>query len=587
MLRIRNFFFFLFFLFALGLFFPKQAKAQSCVGSLNCWSCSLNYKCSISGIDCSVNQCPLGETCQSSCTWVPNGTQNCTGPGDSLCTRITISCPDQNGTPQSKFCSISGTPTPTPGPTSPPGWQACNSCNCGHGAGGTGECQLDPNGVCQWNPCFCAGVGCGGGGSDPCPNDSCAGSCCNYTCVTQPCIVTADCAPSSSGQPVICAWGTNPNGLYCRNANCPNNTVPGSICACSGGLVCGQACAGGCTGNSTCRYTTAPGGSCVGGASTYCIGDTGNGTNTYNPSYITPQCASGDTGNKYLYNTATGQSSGFTQAQIDSTCKPGPWFQVKDGDVITNGRIQSLIPLACSLPTCTPYFDLNGTGTFPGVVVYGSSVAPNFAVSGGAGTVSSKKWLANTSYMGKTYNYSYFEGLIPGDVLVNDIPTDTISGSYLNANGTPSHGFVWFRRNGNLTITGNVNVNSTRKYIILVKGGNLTVSSNIRVSKVGDGFFLTVVNGNIFFDPTLTSTLGTPAVEGLFLADGTIHTGAGTSQLYVRGSMAALGGFFLERDLGNSNGGTPAEVVEYAPDFLFSYPRDLAKSRVIWREIAP
>ncbi len=613
MYKFRNFFFFLFFLFALGLFFPKQANAQSCSGSKTttrtvyacaydtnlgkytcpssqqtktyncspdpvtsqCFACADNSNtgCTISpdGQSCVVNG--GGQTCDSSvCSSGCNSDGNCLASGLICC----------SGNSHSDSTCASGIRCGPSGSTPPPAGTGCGACNT---CGIPQWCAME-NGSCVVDSCACAGVGCGGGGSDPCPNDSCAGTCCNYACVTQPCIVTADCAPSSSGQPVICAWGTNPTGSYCRNANCPNNTVPGSICGCSGGLVCGQACAGGCTGNSTCRYTTAPGGSCVGGASTYCIGDTGNNLNTYNPSYTTPKCLSGDTGNSYLLGPA-GQSTGFTQAQINSTCKPGPWFQVKDGDVITNGRIQSLIPLACSLPACTPYFNLDGTGGFPGVVVYGSSLTPNFTVSGGGGTVSSKKWLANTTYNGKTYNYNYFEGLIPSTVQVNDIATDTISGNYFQVNGTPKNNFVWFRRNGNLTLTGNVNVNNTRKVILLVKGGNLTISSSINVQKIGDGFFMAITNGNINIDPTLTAPAGKPALEGLFLADGVIHTGGGTNQLYVRGTLAGLGGISLERDLGNNNGSQPAEFIEYAPDLIFSYPRDLAKSRVIWREVAP
>lgn len=479
-----------------------------------------------------------------------------------------------------------------PASTPPSGGGPCSSDYCAGAAqcasqGGTtgGSGPRPSGGNCSSGTVMCCiggGGGGGGGGGDPCPGDTCAGTCCNYQC-GQPCIVTADCKnPSAGGQPTYC----NPTTHTCVNANCPDNTIPGAICGCSGGLVCGQKCAGGCTNNSTCRFTNAPGGSCTDPNSTYCIGDTGNGINTYNPSYTTPRCLSGDTGNNYLLGPG-GQSTGFTQAQIDSTCKPGAWWQVKDGDVITNGKIQSVIPIACTLPGCNPNFNLNGTGTYPGIVMYGSSSTPVFTAAGGQGKVSTKNWLANTSYMGKTYDYSFFEGLVPSTVTVNEITTDTINGNYFQQNGTPSNNFVWFRRTGNLTITGNVNVNSTRKVILLVKGGNLTESAQIRLKKTGDGFFMAIVNGSINFDPALTGSGGQPAVEGLFLADNQIHTGAGSEQLYVRGTLAAIGGIVLERDLQANNANTPGEFIEYAPDLIFSYPRDLTRTRVIWREVAP
>jgi len=189
--------------------------------------------------------------------------------------------------------------------------------------------------------------------------------------------------------------------------------------------------------------------------------------------------------------------------------------------------------------------------------------------------------------MGKTYNYSFFSGLIPSDVTVNDIPSDTVTGGYFNSNGTPSKGYVWFRRNGNLTITGNLTVNNARKYVLLVNGGNLNINATINMNRKGDGFFMAIGSGDISFDPSLKGSGPAPAVEGLFLADGRIRTGAGTDQLYVRGSLAAQGGIVLERDLGVNNGLTPAELIEYAPDLVFSYPRNLTRTRVVWKEVAP
>lgn len=88
-------------------------------------------------------------------------------------------------------------------------------------------------------------------------------------------------------------------------------------------------------------------------------------------------------------------------------------------------------------------------------------------------------------------------------------------------------------------------------------------------------------------DASLASASG-PALEGIFLAENQFKTGAGTSQLYLKGNVAALGGLALERDLGNPNNlKNPAELFKYGPDLILLYPQKLGYKRIKWQEVAP
>lgn len=262
---------------------------------------------------------------------------------------------------------------------------------------------------------------------------------------------------------------------------------------------------------------------------------------------------------------------------------PRGWWQVRDADIISNGSVTSLIPTTCTLPGCNPIFDLDGTGTFPGVIMAGGST--DFSAGVGNGTVSSKNWQANTTYQGKTYNYDYFENLIPTDITFNPV-SGSVNGGTFASGGTQSRGFVWYKATGDLTINSQVNLNGSRKVILLVDGGNLNIQGNINIQAKGQGFFSAIVSGNINIDPSVTHP-NQPALEGIFMADGQINTGAGSNKLYARGSYVGWGGVNLQRDLGASNATAPAEYFEYAPELVFTFPSSLTRNRIVWREVAP
>ena len=87
-------------------------------------------------------------------------------------------------------------------------------------------------------------------------------------------------------------------------------------------------------------------------------------------------------------------------------------------------------------------------------------------------------------------------------------------------------------------------------------------------------------------------TSSSPVVEGIYIADGTFHTGtstnAGTERFVGKGSFVA-NDFDLQRDLTaiNQNNTTSAELFLYNPQFLVTMPDQLRDQHVNWQEVAP
>ena len=85
--------------------------------------------------------------------------------------------------------------------------------------------------------------------------------------------------------------------------------------------------------------------------------------------------------------------------------------------------------------------------------------------------------------------------------------------------------------------------------ILLVDSANFNIGGNINLTR-GRGFFMVIVRGNIAVAPTVGGAPGqSPNLEGLYLADGTVSSGAGANQLYVRGSVVGYGGVNMQRNL--------------------------------------
>lgn len=270
---------------------------------------------------------------------------------------------------------------------------------------------------------------------------------------------------------------------------------------------------------------------------------------------------------------------------------PNPWWQVKDGDVTTNGNLNSSVPPAGGL-----YFDIIGSGGYPGIPAYGGSTSLTGA------NVSVNGWLANSGYNAtKVYNSAYYLNAIPADTVINNLPSPIIDGASLSS-GTidPTSGYYWYEYDPagfggiGLTISTDISLGN-KKVILIAKEADITMMGDINLTK-GQGFFLLVAGaktdgskGNIIVDQGVGGGAG-PNLEGIFVTDGQFQTGtsgsASDSQLWIRGTVAAYGGITLQRDL-SDNSVTPAELFEFAPDLELLFPRVLGARSVNWQEVAP
>lgn len=285
--------------------------------------------------------------------------------------------------------------------------------------------------------------------------------------------------------------------------------------------------------------------------------------------------------------------SGSTQCTDNATINvvdPGPWWQVIDADVLSLGNLTSSISSLCS-GGCSPLFDLDGPGGFPGLPIYSGSY--DF----GSGSTSSTNWLAEATFNDtRQYTYSYFDKKVPADATINEIngSLGDIPGSSIPS-GSTDDGYYWYHYDGtaygDMTISGDVSIDGDEKIILFVEAADLNIQGNISITSNGQGFLLVIVGeasdgtkGNINIDSSVTS------LEGLFLADNSFQSGtAGAdtdSQLYIRGSVAAYSGINLQRDLVDDTQ-TPAEVIEYAPELMLLFPKSLSLERMRWEEVAP
>ena len=226
------------------------------------------------------------------------------------------------------------------------------------------------------------------------------------------------------------------------------------------------------------------------------------------------------------------------------------WWQVKDGDVTANGDIISRVFQS------TFKFNTDGSGGFPGIPVYTGvlTVSP--------GTISSKLWNANTATEEmRVFNYSYFDNLIPDDVISGQLYSD---------------GYRWEMITGHYTLP-TTNFGATKN--ILFVNGNLTIDGNINLDD-DVGFFLVIVKGTITINPTVTQ------IKGIYETDAGFNTGLGTTQLHVRGSVVSYGGISLQRNL-TDNSTQPAELFEFAPDQIALFPNKLGFRAKKQTEVAP
>jgi len=594
--------------------FPREAAAGVCAqcSTSNCCedSCSGNEICSGStrygcyckcspSCSCASSTC-TGSTCSDGCGGTCNGTKNCSTPPPEKCAQCNqTNCCDDNcyyyapartcvGNRMSGcYCKAASTPTSTPTATPTPTPQACvpslSECDdgqdvCGDEAG-EGDTCIHLYGEDE-GTCVCTSEQPTGGYvcapyRDPQIVDGVCyqqWECCDPitgTCLYQ---IRHDCV-GGSATPAPTATPT-------PTPSCAVSLSPSSATVSEGNYVSFRASVTPANGT-VARVEFSP------SSSLASVAPLSDGTVPYDVS--ARGISAGTTG-----VVAKAVMAGSVRCSATSTlvvAEPGPWWQTRDADVTANGNLTSLIPFGCSLPACDPAFGLEGSGGFPGIPSYVGTM------SLGSGSVSPTGWAAESAPGSRrAYTYASFARRIPSDVESTEISSGSVAGSMFGSGGTPSHGAYWYRYDGSsgidLTVSGDADLGS-RKVILMVANSDLYLNGKISLTD-GEGLFAAIVGedgngnkGNIIVDPAVGGSAdGVPELEGLFVADSEFKTGAGSSQLHVRGSVAGLSGILLQRDL-DDDSQTPAEYFEYAPDLILNIPSSLKTSRYSWREVAP
>ncbi|MFH1970858.1 MAG: Ig-like domain-containing protein [Patescibacteria group bacterium] len=317
-----------------------------------------------------------------------------------------------------------------------------------------------------------------------------------------------------------------------------------------------------------------------------------NPTTDLEASYLTSALGLSQGSTNITANAIISSLSRCSDSALITVTPPGAWWQIKNSDISTSGSLTSYIPNGCTLPTCSPYFSLDGEGGYPGIPFYSNSY-----FFGTDKNISTTNWIAQTSMsIRQNYNYSFFERQIPASTVINEIVNNSVQGEYFLNNGIENDGYYWFKYQGDnddFYINSDLNLGD-RKVILLLNGKNLHIEGKINLND-GLGFFIALAgknndgnNGNVYFSSNITGAVdGLPELEGLFFAENSIYTGSTNSQLHIRGSLVGLSGIYLQRDLEDNNSLYSSELIEYAPDLILLFPSELKNSKIKWSEIAP
>jgi len=278
---------------------------------------------------------------------------------------------------------------------------------------------------------------------------------------------------------------------------------------------------------------------------------------------------------------------------------PSAWWRVIQGDVVSKtSTIVSRIPQLC---------DESGT-CHRRDFIYGLPPA-NSGIPIAAGTTffgegypSSADWdaelVVNPS---QDLDYNFFAAKIPTQVLSDpnfNTSDSELTQDDLTSQGKTFAGYRWirYRGSGNLSIGRNTNttINLNSKVILFVEGNVTTkIKSKIRLQDPGSGSgFYLISKGDVVIDKDLgdqASNSPDTDVEAIIFTERNFITESKGQyqdlQLKIRGSVVASG-FSLERSLDN-NADHPAEIFEFAPDIVLTWPKFLSKKPTVWREVTP
>jgi len=258
------------------------------------------------------------------------------------------------------------------------------------------------------------------------------------------------------------------------------------------------------------------------------------------------------------------------------------WWQVLNSDIQTKGSLTSSVPAVANA-----YFSALTSGWIgPGVVAY----PPGYTANIPTGKVSVKGWLANSSATNpKTFNYAYFAGQIPADVIPTVIATRTPAATVFTSGGTLKYGYYWYIYNGNAAAAQTLTIPTvnlgTRRIILLVPNARVTIGGNINLND-GAGFFMITAKNNITVANSIGGTGTTPHLEGIYITDGTFNAGTAATPLYIRGSVVGNTAVTMTGRTYNAVA-APAIRYQYAPDQIWLFPGKLGARKINWNEVAP
>lgn len=295
----------------------------------------------------------------------------------------------------------------------------------------------------------------------------------------------------------------------------------------------------------------------------------------------------------------------------------GGWWQSEGGDVGTDGGgMTSAIPATCAAdPGCKEYLTLRDglVANSSGVLVHNGGT-----VDLGDGEESEETdYVANSDYLNPHEGYDYFWRLFEMGDEATAVSDDDFGNPEINAQEPPaaaaadafmpgagvsggSNGikYAYFYR-GNMKIANPWTIGAD-EWVVIFVDGDLTinppvnaVNGNNGVEVTEGGFLGFVVSGNVYVAQAegVNASVTNSWLEGVYIVDGTIHTGGTTlptDKFVGEGIFVGWGGVNLQRDFDSDDNNTyPAELFRYRPDLVLNAPERFKKPVYSWQEVAP
>jgi hypothetical protein len=228
------------------------------------------------------------------------------------------------------------------------------------------------------------------------------------------------------------------------------------------------------------------------------------------------------------------------------------WWQVEGGGIKMSNIVRNLIPVTCALSgSCRAAMSVSDT-----VLINSNGLVSGALIENNSGCGSSCRiglptnWYYTANLLNKTFSYEFLK-----------------QEYFVKYGEGVEVGNNW----------GDIKANTTDKVFFV--NGNLTINDNLTL--LANEFKMVIVSGNITIDPTVTR------VDGIYLANtGFIISGANAAQLVIQGVLHTSGGnVSIDRSYVNkaNNNTSPAVVIRYRPDIIFSMPANLTRALSGWK----